>query len=170
MNRRCDYCGEDITRSPSNFHKQNFCNIKCRTNWQKEHLVGDVCPSWKGGKKTRRCEYCKKDISRHSSRFYKRYFCSRECKAEWWKVHIVGDAHPRWKGGVHKEKGGYLRYGSGKHLKRRVHTVLIEESIGRHIKKGEEVHHINGIRDDNRLENLLLLTHEKHMNLHKRVI
>lgn len=36
------------------------------------------------------------------------------------------------------------------------HTFIVSEHIGRPLKKGENIHHINGIRDDNRIENLEL--------------
>jgi len=36
------------------------------------------------------------------------------------------------------------------------HILIIEASIGRHIKRDEQIHHINKIKDDNRIENLLL--------------
>lgn len=47
------------------------------------------------------------------------------------------------------------------------HRLAMEEKIGRYLTKEECVHHLNGIRDDNRLENLeLCSTHGEHTKLH----
>lgn len=48
------------------------------------------------------------------------------------------------------------------------HILVMEAIIGRHLKEDECVHHINGKRDDNRKENLLLMTKSQHMSFHSK--
>jgi hypothetical protein len=47
-----------------------------------------------------------------------------------------------------------------------LHVVLMEQCIGRYLEDDEVVHHINHKRDDNRIENLLLMNKHEHMSMH----
>lgn len=46
------------------------------------------------------------------------------------------------------------------------HILVMEKAIGRVITRDEVVHHKNKIKDDNRLENLELMTFKEHARLH----
>jgi hypothetical protein len=50
----------------------------------------------------------------------------------------------------------------------REHRVTWEEANGRQLRDDECVHHINGIRDDNRPDNLVALTRSAHRSLHRK--
>ena len=70
------------------------------------------------------------------------------------------DANGNWKGGKIVHKAGYIMVKVKDWPKNNgykfEHIIIMEEKLGRELFPGENVHHINGIRDDNRIENLEL--------------
>jgi hypothetical protein len=49
------------------------------------------------------------------------------------------------------------------------HRLIVERRVGRFLASDESVHHANGVKDDNRDENLIVLTREQHSRLHGEV-
>ena len=84
----------------------------------------------------------------------------------------VGALHPRWKGGRKKTQHGYiqviLREGHPFWDMRLENTYILEhrlimaQHLGRSLTKWEIVHHINGNKEDNRIETLQLTTRQRH--------
>jgi hypothetical protein len=67
-----------------------------------------------------------------------------------------------WRGGRRYDEDGYVQVYCPKHPACksngyiREHKLVMEAKLNRYLVKGETVHHINGIKDDNRPENLEL--------------
>ena len=50
------------------------------------------------------------------------------------------------------------------------HRLVVEEYIGRKLTKEERIHHINEIKSDNRIENLMLFPNDKeHIKFHNKI-
>lgn len=86
----------------------------------------------------------------------------------------TGEKHPHWKGGRYIDTNGYVRVNIAKDDEFAVmalkdgtgleHRLVMARSLGRPLARHETVHHINGDRTDNRIENLQLRQgkHGKH--------
>ena len=75
-----------------------------------------------------------------------------------------GEFNGYWKGGRSRHKAGYIVIRVPNHPRATKtnyvfeHILVMEELLGRHLRPEETVHHLNGVKDDNRPENLELWT------------
>lgn len=124
-----------------------YCSRECQKTSQKRNCI--VC-----GKEftaTRR------NIDRGGGKF-----CSHSCQR--------GKYNPFWHGGKTYSKKGYVYIRKPDHPNANPrgyvaeHRLIMEEELGRYLNLSEVIHHKNGIRDDNRVENLeLFINHSEHM-------
>lgn len=73
-----------------------------------------------------------------------------------------GPDNPSWKGGRFTDTYGYVYVRLGNKQYIREHRHVVSELIGRPLADDEIVHHLNGIRHDNRPGNLVITTRKKH--------
>lgn len=84
-----------------------------------------------------------------------------------------GTTHNSWKGGRTYHKSGYVmlykpdHHGVNSNGYVPEHRYVYETSRGVKLPSNVHVHHINGIRDDNRPENLIATTRSEHKRVHQ---
>jgi hypothetical protein len=155
---KCDICNIKIERSPSQIKTNNFCSTRCHGIFK----IGK--PAYNKGTNITNSGSFKKghkflgDLSK--SNFFKKGDIS------YWKgkkrPEVSRENNPNWKGGITRYVLGYIGILLPEHpfcdKKGYVleHRLVMEKHLGRYLSLEEVVHHINGIKSDNRIENLML--------------
>ena len=92
------------------------------------------------------------------------------------KAKVSGENNYHWSGGRKNHSGGYVLVYSPDHPCRDSngfvleHRLVMEKHIGRVLDSDEIVHHKNGVKNDNRIENLELTNRADHIEMHRQEI
>jgi len=93
-------------------------------------------------------------------------FCAKHYQL--WKR----NGKPEKQNRLNKGKGWINGYGYRMILRDRKkileHRYVMEQHLGRKLTRKEHIHHKNGIKTDNRIENLLIVTNESHKEHHTK--
>lgn len=119
----------------------------------------------------RKCPVCGRSFYVGGSQL-KRYpgggtYCSRDCT----KIGISGQKFRLRKKETRRyiTPGGYVLVKVGIHEWILEHRLKMQKKLGRKLERHEVVHHINGVRSDNRLRNLrLCASQSEHHRIHEK--
>lgn len=144
----CKACGKEFKSFPS--QKRIGCSFVCGMKARKP--VGPNKGQFLKGHPSRTgCKITTKQIEKRKSTMQGR--------------DISGVRSTNWKGGRRISKTGYLQIRLGREYFYE-HRLIMESSLKRKLNSSEVVHHINNIKLDNRLDNLLLTDVSGHRKLH----
>ena len=83
-----------------------------------------------------------------------------------------GEKNSNWKGGIRIDRNGYVQIWvsaqskfasmSSKRNEIKEHRLVMAKYLGRCLERWEHVHHRNGIKSDNQIENLMLVDNKAH--------
>jgi len=167
IERNCEFCGTtyQIYPSAAKNGKGKFCSRSCWAGYRS----GANAANWQGGPIKFICPVCSEEfyVSRSRAKNKNVICCSRICG----KKFYCGKNSPSWRGGNCNNGDGYIRTTLSGHKKKYklTHRLAVEKIIGRTLRRGEIVHHINGIKDDNRNCNLLVCENSYHHWLHRKM-
>lgn len=154
----CLICGRSFT---SKEKTRKFCSHSC-----------SLVNMHKGNVKVRvesTCHGCgKKYFTKRLYESLVQKFCSRGCQGKFFSLNNLRkkENNGHWIGGV-SNNGGYLRITHGDESWKYHHRKIMEVHLGRELSSDEIVHHVNGDKKDNRIENLEIMTRAEHMNHHR---
>jgi hypothetical protein len=160
-NVSCKTCQKVFYTVPS--QNRQFCSNVCRSKMHNPFRAEKA----KNGKYIA-CPMCKKvtyvcpstlKLNKHGMKL-----CSRKCLIDFTKKGLAPwGFHRKYEIRSHNP---YKRK-QIKGVRMTEHRRVMQDHIGRKLKRNEHVHHINENQNDNRIENLQILSSKEHATLHK---
>lgn len=96
------------------------------------------------------------------------HYCAEKLDRSFHAVHKMVEKlelKPNWKYRYYVEEG-YIMLCHDRENRILEHRYVVEKFLGRNLRSDEIIHHINEIKDDNRLENLMITNRSEHLKLH----
>ena len=158
---KCINCGEVFKVARSKYEglhlKFKCCSTKCYdilSEKKKEEI---------NNRHTYVCSACNKIFSGRRRGKTELKFCSQDCS----RSYMRGDCSPSYRTGTTVVTQGYIAIKVGeKYILE--HRLIMEEFLGRKLKPREVVHHKDGNKLNNNLDNLEVMDTAEHSKLHNK--
>lgn len=166
----CQQCGTTVSIPPSKATRRKFCSHKCRASWMSENLVGEKAPRW--GKA-------------HTPETQAKIAATKRANPR------MGEKAANWKGGKYRSRGYvYVKLTSLPEVEQEKfvsmatarkggqditthyipeHRLVMARVLDRPLTSAEHVHHINGVKSDNRPANLEVTSNSAHRQKHSDI-
>lgn len=146
----CLYCNKEFEKRRSS---SKYCSVTCQAAARVTRVKVE-------------CAKCGLEFEVWPSKVTKRNYCSRDCHIQWWRENCpAGDRSHNWKGG-RTYMDGYVWVTVGRNNRVQEHRLVVEQTFDIKLGKDDIVHHINGDKTDNRIENLQIMTRGEHLIVH----
>ena len=157
---KCQQCSREFERIPSYLKRHagsgKYCSRQCSDN--NHHKYSKIVV---------KCKTCQNEFTTTTNRIRdsRGVYCCVKCRRKSQSAMISGGNHHNWKG-IKKTSTGYIIIciGGGEYIP--LQRLLMEWKLGRKLNEDELVHHVNGIKTDNRIENLEVTTITEHARFH----